>query len=177
MREHDYGSIAILMKALKLTYPIVNEVFQQFRQQLLVEVKRTVTNDYIFNLTATGHQLAAARSHNCRYCGPAPVPLQQYVSVVRQQRASLLPTREMLRTAFEDLVLPDDVLEQFGPALVSGKPIFIYGPPGNGKTSVSERLGTYSTISSSCLTRWKWTAKSSYCTIRPCTNAWKTPQK
>jgi hypothetical protein len=140
LHEHDCGSIAILMKALKLPYAIVDAVFQQLRQQLLIEVKRTVTNDYIFTLTDAAHRLAASRSHACRYCGPAPVPLQQYASLVRSQRVSLLPTRDMLRTAFEDLVIADDILDQLGPALVSGKPIFIYGPPGNGKTSVSERL-------------------------------------
>jgi hypothetical protein len=140
LHAHSHGSIGTLMRELKMPYPVVDAVFQQMRQQSLIEVKRTLTSDYVFALTDGAHQLAAERSRACRYCGPAPVPLRQYASVARSQRASLLPSREILRTAFGNLVVSDEVLDQIGPALVSGKPVFIYGPSGSGKTSVSERL-------------------------------------
>jgi hypothetical protein len=140
VREHGTGSLTGLQKALKLSYPVVNEVFERLRKQLLVEVKSASGRDYTFALTAVARELAAERAEMCRYAGPAPVPLSQYMQVVRSQRAGIETTAEVLGEAFADLVVTDELLDRLGPAIASQKPIFVYGPTGNGKTSIIERL-------------------------------------
>ena len=91
-------------------------------------------------LTSGARELAAERTRACRYAGPAPVPLNQYSQIVCAQRPQICPTQRQLRDAFADLVISDGLLDQIGPALISGRPIFIYGPTGNGKTSITERF-------------------------------------
>lgn len=140
LREQNTGTLGSLRKALKLSLPIVDWVFQQLRQQQLIDVKGTIGNDYVFALTTAGRNLAAERSQACRYAGPAPVTLDQYTQMVRRQRSSIHPTPEELRSAFSDLVISDELIDQIGTALISGRPIFVYGPSGNGKTSIIERL-------------------------------------
>jgi hypothetical protein len=140
IREHGTASLSMLRKGLKLTYPVVESIFQQLRQQQLIDVKGTVGNDYLFSLTGPARQYAAERSEVCRYAGPTPVPLDQYTRLVRYQRTFTVPSAEQLQEVFADLVLPAETLDTLGPGLVSVRPLFIYGPSGNGKTSIIERL-------------------------------------
>jgi predicted ATPase with chaperone activity len=75
------------------------------------------------------------------YVGPAPVPFADYVeSVLAQSIKKLVVTRLSIQRAFEDLVLTEDVFNEIGPAMNSGASIFFFGFPGNGKTSVAERI-------------------------------------
>jgi predicted ATPase with chaperone activity len=74
------------------------------------------------------------------YAGPAPVSLRSYENATRQQSAKLKLDRAVLAAAFSDLVITDKLLNQLGPALISQKSLFLYGPTGNGKTSLAERL-------------------------------------
>jgi predicted ATPase with chaperone activity len=115
-------------------------MFHQFRQQQLIEVKGMVGNDYSFTLTANGRAQATGRSEVCQYVGPAPVSIQEYQRVVRSQAAKVTLSRESLRDAFSDLVLPDNFLDQLGPALIGQQSLFLYGGTGNGKTSIAERI-------------------------------------
>jgi predicted ATPase with chaperone activity len=140
IREHGSGSLTMLRKGLKLSYPVVESTFQQLRQQQLIDIKSTVGSDFLFTLTATGRQFAMERSESCSYAGPAPVPIGQYAQVVRAQKVPVQPFPEQVRGMFHDLVLNDDILDRIGTALVSQRPLFIYGPSGNGKTSIIERL-------------------------------------
>lgn len=78
----------------------------------------------------------------CRYAGPAPVPLDAYRKmVVYQTIKNVNLNQETLNGAFSNLVISEQVLKHLGPAITSGKSIFMYGPPGNGKTSVAEAIG------------------------------------
>jgi predicted ATPase with chaperone activity len=140
LREHGTASLTGLKKALRLSFSIVEDIFQQFRQQQLLDVKGTVGNDYTFSLTTQGRLLATERSSVCRYAGPAPVPLAQYSPVVASQAARVHVSEDVLHEAFADLVLTDHMLDQLGPALVSQRSLFLYGPTGNGKTSIAERM-------------------------------------
>jgi predicted ATPase with chaperone activity len=75
------------------------------------------------------------------YVGPAPIPFADYVeSVLAQSIKKLIVTRLSIQRAFEDLVLTEDVFNEIGPAMNSGASIFFFGFPGNGKTSVAERV-------------------------------------
>jgi hypothetical protein len=137
---HGSATLAILNQALKLGFPVLETIFHQFRQQQLLDVKGMIGNDYSFTLTSGGRAQATARSEVCQYVGPAPVSIEQYHRVVKAQRPAVRLSRESLRQAFQDLVLPDTFLDQLGPALIGQQSLFLYGGTGNGKTSIAERI-------------------------------------
>jgi len=97
-------------------------------------------NDYSFTLTNAGRALATARNEVCQYVGPAPVSIQQYHQMVKAQAAHVRLSRESLRRAFHDLVLPDGLLDELGPSLIGHQSLFLYGATGTGKTSIAERI-------------------------------------
>ena len=137
---HGSGTLALLNETLKLSFPVLEILFHQFRNQQLLEVKGMTGNDYSFTLTAGGRAQASGRNEVCQYVGPAPVSIQQYQKVVKAQAAHVRLSRESLRQAFDDLVLPDGLLDQLGPALIGHQSLFLYGGTGNGKTSIAERI-------------------------------------
>ena len=137
---HGGATLAALNGALKLSFPVLETVFHQFRLQHVLDVKGMIGNDYSFTLTNPGRALAEARNAACRYAGPAPVSLDQYRRVVKAQAAKVKLSRENLRDAFHDLVLPDGLLDALGPALIGHQSLFLYGGTGNGKTSIAERI-------------------------------------
>jgi len=141
-RLHADGvsSLESLSNALKLPIPVVESLFRELRQQQLLDVKGTIGNDYSFALTGAGRALATERVMVCRYAGPAPVSIDAYHTATRAQGAKVHLDRELLRSAYSDLVVTDRFLDQLGPALISQNSLFLYGPTGNGKTSVAERL-------------------------------------
>lgn len=134
------GTLSSLHQTLKLSFPLLETMFHQFRQQQLLEVKGMVGNDYSFSLTSSGRAQATARNEVCQYVGPAPVSIQDYHKVVMAQSAQVKLSRESLRVAFQDLVLPDGLLDQLGPSLIGHQSLFLYGGTGNGKTSIAERI-------------------------------------
>jgi hypothetical protein len=140
VREQGQSSLGSIRERLKLPHTVLEPVFRQLRQQAYLDVKGMQGNDYYFGLTAAGKALAAERASICSYAGPAPVSLAAYERAVRQQAAHVQVSRDSLRQALGDLVLPDTLLDQLGPALISQKALFLYGPTGNGKTSLAERL-------------------------------------
>ncbi len=135
-----FSNLATLSAKLRLSVPIVDLVFRQLRQQQLVEVRGMLGNDYNFQLSAAGKQMASDRFQVSQYAGACPVSLRDYQNAVRVQTAKPQVDRRTLRTAFSDLVVTDRMLDQLGPALISQDSIFIYGPTGNGKTSLAERM-------------------------------------
>src|SRR5205085_6347207 len=94
------GTLESLNDTLKLSFPVLETLFHQFRQQQLLEVKGMVGNDYSFTLTANGRAQATARNEVCQYVGPTPVSIQQYQLVVKSQAAQVRLGRESLRQAF-----------------------------------------------------------------------------
>jgi predicted ATPase with chaperone activity len=137
---HGSATLGRLNETLKLSFPVLETLFHQFRNQQLLEVKGMTGNDYSFTLTASGRAQAAGRNEVCQYVGPAPVSIQQYQKVVKAQAAHVRLSRESLRQAFDDLVLPDGLLDQLGPSLIGHQSLFLYGGTGNGKTSIAERI-------------------------------------
>ena len=140
VREQGTSSLGSLRERLKLPHMVLEPVFRQLRQQSYLDVKGMQGNDYYFGLTAAGKALALERASICAYAGPAPVSLAAYERAVRLQAAHVQVNRDSLSQALGDLVLPDSLLDQLGPALISQKALFLYGPTGNGKTSLAERL-------------------------------------
>jgi len=99
-----------------------------------------VGNDYTFTLSGAGKALAAERFQVTQYAGAAPVSLKDYHLATKLQTAKVNVNRNTLKSAFCDLVVTDNMLDQLGPALISQNSVFLYGPTGNGKTSIAERM-------------------------------------
>jgi predicted ATPase with chaperone activity len=97
---------------------------------------------YKYRITDAGRQRAALFLDHNQYVGEIPVPLDQYVSYMHRFAAEtrLKVTRAAVRDAFSKLVLSDRVLDQLGPAIASRHSLFVYGPPGNGKTVISQAI-------------------------------------
>ena len=140
VREQGTSTLGSLRERLKLPHIVLEPVFRQLRQQAYLDVKGMRGNDYHFGLTVAGKALSTERASICAYAGPAPVSLEAYTRTVRAQAAHPQVSRDSLRKALGDLVVPESLLEQLGPALISQKALFLYGPTGNGKTSLAERL-------------------------------------
>ena len=140
VREQGTSTLGSLRERLKLPHIVMEPVFRQLRQQSCVDVKGMLGNDYHFGLANAGKSLAAERASICAYAGPAPVSLAAYERAVRAQAAHPEVSRDSLQKSLGDLVVPESLLDQLGPAVISQKALFLYGPTGNGKTSVAERL-------------------------------------
>jgi predicted ATPase with chaperone activity len=99
---------------------------------------------YKFTLTDLGRKRAQDAMEQCAYVGPAPVPLEDYVEqCYRQTVTGLQCFPEALRAPFGHLVIKEDMFNALGPAIISGKSVFIYGPPGNGKTAMARSIGDF----------------------------------
>jgi hypothetical protein len=135
-----FSSLQSLGRSLRLSIPIVDKAFRHLRSQQLLEVKGMIGNDYQFVLSQAGKDLATDRFQISQYAGSAPVSLDDYLAATRDQKAKVDVDRKVLRAALSDLVVTDRMLDQLGPALIAQSSIFIYGPSGNGKTSIAERM-------------------------------------
>jgi predicted ATPase with chaperone activity len=99
---------------------------------------------YRFSLTDLGRKRAQEAMDFCAYVGPAPVPLEDYVEqCYRQTVVGLNCYPEALKAPFSHLVLKEEMFNAIGPAIVSGRSVFIYGPPGNGKTAIARAIGEF----------------------------------
>ena len=127
---------------VKLPFVLVDELLRQLKNdQLVVHKRAAAMNDYQYELTDLGRERGRRYSEHCSYFGSAPVDLQEYVvSVQAQSLTTQRPTAECLHRAFEDLLLNKRMLDRLGPAINSGRGLFLYGSPGNGKTSIAERV-------------------------------------
>ena len=134
-----------LSDALRLPYSVLDALIQHARVEKLVEVRGatgTGTAGYRYALTDLGRDRAMQFFEISRYVGPAPVPLAQYNAYVRESMAARPAVdRGILARGFDSLVVPDDMYDLLGPAVNSGKSLFLYGKPGNGKTVIAEGIG------------------------------------
>lgn len=97
--------------------------------------------DYDYSLTDLGRNRSREYVEECAYVGVAPVSFEDYAaSVLAQTITAEHPRKEDLRRAFSDLLIAEEMFEILGPAINSGRGLFLYGAPGNGKTSIAERI-------------------------------------
>jgi hypothetical protein len=97
---------------------------------------------YKYRITDAGRTRAALFLEHSHYVGKAPVPVAQYQAYMREFARTVphAATRERVARAFSHLVVSENVLDQIGPAVNAGHSLFVYGPPGNGKTVISQAV-------------------------------------
>ena len=127
---------------VKLPFVLVDELLRGMKNdQLVVHRGSAAMNDYQYQPTDLGRERARRHSAYCTYFGAAPVSLEDYIaSVQAQSLTGQHPAVEDLSRAFEDLLLNRRMFSRLGPAINSGRGLFLYGAPGNGKTSIAERV-------------------------------------
>ncbi len=127
---------------VKLPFGVVDALLGAMKEARLVVYKSAVSlNDYLYESTELGQDSARRHAKHSTYFGAAPVPLADYVqSVAAQSVRNQLPKLDDLRKAFADLLLSTQRISQIGQAVNSGLGMFLYGDPGNGKTSIAERV-------------------------------------
>jgi len=138
------GEMTGLMLAdrLRLPFTLLESMIERLRAERLLEVRGGTTSaSYRYAPTDLGRDRAQQYLAINQYTGAAPVPLSTYVAQMRALAASRgYIDRERLQRGFSHLIVPQGVLDQLGPAANANKAIFLYGPPGNGKTVLAEGL-------------------------------------
>ncbi len=125
-----------------LRVAILEDLFTDLRKrQYLALAGSAMLGDHIYQLTDQGRERARVATQECAYSGPAPVPLDDYADSVQAQTIRTeKPKRDRLEKAFSDINVEPEMLAKLGPAISAGKGMFIYGPPGNGKTTIAQRI-------------------------------------
>ncbi len=136
-----------LARNARLPFNVIDECLRFLKDDRCIEVSSGDVIgrvSYRFVLTEIGRTRAKEAFDYCRYVGPAPVPLEKYVEQCRRQAVSGINcTAESLQEAFEALIIEPHLLAELGPAVCSGRSIFLYGPPGNGKSQIAKGLGKF----------------------------------
>ncbi|MBV8910740.1 MAG: ATP-binding protein [Gammaproteobacteria bacterium] len=108
-------------------------------KSVALEAGESINAGMQYQISSTGRQRARELLELNQYAGPAPVPIGDYTAMAeRQSEIDIRVNRQRLHETFRNLVLPVDVLDHLGPALNARQAVFLYGPPGNGKTSIAE---------------------------------------
>jgi hypothetical protein len=123
-------------------FRLLEPVLQAMKLAQLVAFRGSAPmNDFVYQLTDIGRERAKKLAESCSYFGAAPVPLDVYCqSVAAQSLTKKHPTQRDLERAFTDLLINKHMLRRLGPAVNSGRGLFLFGAPGNGKTSIAERV-------------------------------------
>ncbi len=131
-----------IAQQVKLSIKIIEPILKQLRHDKFIDLTGTThSGDSEWGITEMGRDRGKRYSQECTYFGAAPVSLDDYIcSVGAQTIAGQVVTADELRKAFDGLIINQEMLNKLGPAVNSGRGMFLYGQPGNGKTSIAERV-------------------------------------
>lgn len=136
-----------LSESISLPYTsVVDNIVDSLKKEKFLEVKGSSMGlgegSYQYGITEAGIKRAREALERSQYAGPAPVPLEEYNKAIRRQSLGKLNvSKSLLGKYLSHLVLSEETYNRVGPAINSGTSIFIYGPPGNGKTSIARAVG------------------------------------
>jgi predicted ATPase with chaperone activity len=137
-------SVARFTEVLRLHAQLLDDVLARLQQEHLIEVSKTGRIgrlSYTYTLTDAGTKRARDALERSQYLGPVPVNIETYKAALLFQtsdRADITP--ETVKKALKFLILPDNFHRRVGPAIASRSSLFLYGPPGNGKTTISQAI-------------------------------------
>jgi len=126
---------------------VVDQILQSLKTEKLIEIKSSQggglgEGSYTYGITSAGIARAREALDRSQYAGPAPVPFDVYNDAIRRQKSGRMTvTTRTMRQILSQLVISEITFQRLGPALNSGSSIFLYGPPGNGKTSIARAFG------------------------------------
>jgi predicted ATPase with chaperone activity len=143
---HINGSMIAHEIAAEICLPffnVVEPILNSLRDARMIEITRgdMAAVSYVYGITEGGRVRALQYFEQTTYVGPAPISVESYIQIISEQSLRHITVHaDRLQEAFRGLVFEEKILDQVGPAVNSGRSIFLYGPPGNGKTSICERI-------------------------------------
>jgi len=131
-----------ICQQVRLPFGLIDPLLKQWKYEQLLDLRNSAEiGDYVYAITDLGRERAKRYSEECTYFGAAPVQLRDYLyAMERQSIAKQMVREEDLKRAFSDLLIAPEMLDKLGPAINSGRGMFLFGEPGNGKTSIAERV-------------------------------------
>jgi energy-coupling factor transporter ATP-binding protein EcfA2 len=146
MFQQSRNTVFDLAKALRLPNSIVQELTDDAARRDLIQpmgsITQGMTSQIRYALSERGRNAAQDALTRNPYVGPAPVPLESFQAQIERQRiTNEVIDRAALAECFDGLVVPEHFLRKIGPAINAGRTILLFGPPGNGKTTLATRLG------------------------------------
>jgi hypothetical protein len=137
--------VSEIAEAICLSLPLTQQLVEIAREQRLMEAQGTLHagsgSEMAFQLSDAGKARALDALSQSEYYGALPVPLEIYKKQVQNQSVrNIAITRDSLLSNMGHLILPEHLLEHLGPAVSSGRSILLYGPPGNGKSAISNGI-------------------------------------
>ncbi len=141
------GNVALsrMVQVIRVNSQILDKLLLWMQKEHLVEVSQAGTGlgrlGYVYTLTDAGEERARDALERSQYVGPAPVPIHYYNEAIQLQTQTAQHVRpEQVKHALRSLILPSDFHRRIGPAVNSGTSLFLYGPPGNGKTTIAQAI-------------------------------------
>jgi len=127
---------------IRIPFAIVDPLLKRWKYDQILDLRDSAEmGDYFYSITELGRERAKRYSEECSYYGAAPVLLKDYLKAMEVQSiAKQVVHEEDLKRAFSDLLIAPEMLDKLGPAINSGRGMFLFGEAGNGKTSIAERM-------------------------------------
>ena len=130
---------------LRLPFKVLDGLLGQLQHEHIIEVKKGVAGgigrrSYLYSLTQSGKERARDAYERSQYVGPAPIPVEKYNAAILAQYQVERVNEKQVKEALSHLILPDNFHRRVGPAVNAGSSLFLYGPPGNGKTTISQAI-------------------------------------